>query len=94
MDVVEITSTCDITKMNQLLVCNASNPIVVSLKRSATGRCCGYYIKNIGTGTATITPMLNDFIDGAASRDLLQWESIFIMDYSLYNWIVISDNHL
>ncbi len=94
MEVVEITTTCDVTKMNQLLVCNSGPDIVVSLKRLATGTACGYYIKNIGSGKATITPVVNDFIDGAASRELLQWEAIFIMDYSTNNWIVISDNHV
>jgi hypothetical protein len=94
MEVVEVTSTCDITKMNQLLVCDSSQPIIISLKRSATGTYCGYYIKNIGVGTVTVTPMVNDFIDSAATRDLLQWESIYIMDYKLNNWIIISNNYV
>ena len=94
MLIAEVTQTSDVIRMNELLVCNSSNPIVLSLKRLATGTACGYYIKNIGPGTVTVTPMLNDFIDGAATRDLLQYESIYIMDYNLHNWIVISNNYI
>jgi len=93
MEIVKITSTCDITKMNQLLVCSSSDPIVISLKRLATGTACGYYIKNIGSGTVTVTPVVDDFIDGSATKELLQYESIYIIDYSLNNWIIISSNH-
>jgi hypothetical protein len=94
MEIVEVTTACDITKMNQLLVCDSSQPIIVSLKRLATGTACGYYIKNIGAAAVTVTPMVNDFIDSAATRVLLQWEAIFIMDYKLNNWIVISNNYI
>jgi hypothetical protein len=94
MEVVKVESTSDITKMNQLLVCDSSQPIVISLKRLATGISCGYYIKNIGAGSVTVAPMANDFIDSAATKVLAQWQSIYIMDYSLHNWIIISNNYV
>jgi len=94
MEVITVESTSDITRMNQFLVCNSSDPIVLSLKRKATGTACGYYIKNVGSGTVTVTPVVNDFIDGSATRGLSQYESIYIIDYSLNNWIVVSNNYV
>jgi len=94
MNIIEVVETSDVNRMNELLVCNSSDPIVLSLKRSATGTACGYYIKNIGAGDVTVTPVVNDFIDGSATRVLTQYESIYIIDYSLNNWIVISNNYI
>lgn len=94
MTIIEIAGTDSITGINQLVVCTAAGATVLTLARSALGKMCGYYIKNIGTGTVTVTPQLNDFIDSAATRDLKQYESIYIIDYKLNNWIILSDNHV
>ena len=94
MKVVEVSNTADITGINQLIVCDSSGPIIISLKRSALGLSYGYIIKNIGAGIVTVTPVLNDLIDGAATKDVVQYEAIHIMDYKTNHWIIISDNHV
>ena len=94
MRIVEVSNTADITGINQFIVCDSSGPITLSLTRSALGLYYGYTIKNIGAGTVTVTPVLNDLIDGAATKELVQYEAIQIIDYKANNWIIISDNHV
>jgi phosphoserine aminotransferase len=94
MTIIEVSQTADITGVNQFIVCDSSGPITISLTRAALGLYYGYTIKNIGSGTVTVTPVLNDLIDGVATKDLVQYEAIQIIDYKTNNWIIIADNHV
>jgi hypothetical protein len=89
MNIVEITESKVLTKKNTFLVCNSSQPVIVTLT-ATTKSGGGHYIKNIGSGTATVTPHEGDTIDGAATIVLAQYDCIFIMDYAVGNWIIVS----
>jgi len=47
-------------------------------------------IKNINTGTVTVTPNGSDTIDTSSTKTLKQWEDIQIVDYSDGLWVVIA----
>ena len=94
MRIVNVTQTASIVGINQLLVCTSQNPIAVTLSRSASGTHGGYYIKNIGVGAVTVTPQVNDLIDGQATWILAQYEAINIIDYDTNTWIILSHDHV
>ena len=55
----------------------------------ATGTGQHYSIKNISTGTITITGTASDTIDGETSQTLSQWDDIQVVDYIANKWIII-----
>jgi len=55
----------------------------------ATGSGQIYYIKNVGTGTVTITRSGSNTIDNETTQPISQWESVTLVDYLSGKWIII-----
>lgn len=75
----------------ELVVINKATEIAVALPKAATGNAGkAYLIKNIGEGTATITPDTTDTIDGAASLALAIKDAVIIASNGSDGWHILA----
>jgi len=71
----------------ELVVCNKATAFTVTLP-TASGSGRWLYIKNINTGTVTIS-LAGDTIDGSASQAIYQWECATLVDYAANSWVIV-----
>lgn len=87
---IKITSVVDTYTIligDELVICNKSTAFTVTLP-AATGTGRVLRIKSIGAGVVTISASA-ETIDGSASINILQWESVDIIDYSTGVWAIV-----
>ena len=85
-----VTKTADYTATtaDNVIICNKATAMTITLP-AATGKGQEFTIKNINAGTVTVDGNSSDTIDGSATKDLLQWASITIIDYAANAWAVV-----
>jgi hypothetical protein len=83
--VTVITTPYTVTATDTLVVINRATATIVNLPASAgLGRQLS--IANIGVGTVTVTASGANTIDGDATQELWQWDTMVIKDYTLGYW--------
>ncbi len=89
--VTPITTAGAISAAAELVVINKATAIAVTLPKAAAGNAGkAYLIKNIGAGTATITPDTTDTIDGAANLALAVKDAAMIASNGSNGWHILS----
>ena len=81
------TDTYTVADEIEAVICNKSSAFTVTLP-TASGSGRWLYIKNINTGTVTISKS-GDTIDGSASQAIYQWECAALVDYAANSWVII-----
>jgi hypothetical protein len=82
-----VTDTTTLTAADYTVVCNKGTAMTVNLPAAVVGTV--YVVKNINTGTVTIDANSTDTIDGAATKDLTQWQSATLQCYAANSWVLI-----
>lgn len=81
-----VTSGTAITTADEVLRCNGTFAVTLP---AATGSGDLFLVKNIGSGTVTITPDGSDTIDGLGSYALVGLERVVVLDGAAGNWDVL-----
>jgi hypothetical protein len=82
-----VTDTTTLTAADHTVVCNKGSAMTVNLPAAVVGTV--YVVKNVNTGTVTIDANSTDTIDGAATKDLTQWQSATLQCYAANSWVLI-----
>ena len=81
-------ATYTLSTSNDLLICNRATAVTVNLP-AATGSKKVYNIKNINTGTVTVTPNGVETVDGETTQSLYQYESMTVVDNASGTWVIL-----
>ena len=81
------TDTYLLTAADDLVVCNKTSAMTINLP-AATGSGKVFVIKNINTGTVTVDGNSDDTVEDETAQELLQWDSMTIVDYVANKWII------
>jgi hypothetical protein len=82
-----VTDTYTVRPTDQLVVCNKPTAFTVTLPTAVIGQ--RYTIKNINTGTVTVDGAGADTIDGSATQDIYQWESMQLQCFAANTWGIL-----
>jgi hypothetical protein len=83
-----ITDADTIGANDHLIICNKATAFTQVLP-AATGTGRVYIIKNINTGVVTVDGASAETIDGSATIDVYQWESVQLCDGDTGKWVAI-----
>jgi hypothetical protein len=84
---IAVTGAYTITTTDFLVECT-SGTFAVTLPSAAALVGYSFQVKNSGTGTITVTPDGSETIDGATTKDLVQYDAMKIMSNGT-NWIIV-----
>lgn len=81
-----VTSGTAITTADEVLRCNGTFAVTLP---AASGSGDLFLVKNISSGTITITPNGSDTIDGQGTFVLVGYERVVLLDGAAGNWDVL-----
>ena len=87
-NIITVTTTYTVQSFDEVIICNNSSAFTVTLPvASASGRTIA--IKNINTGVITVEGDSSDTIDTELTQQIINHESLQLVDYALNSWIAI-----
>lgn len=84
---ITVIDTYQMLSSDDTVVCNKEDAFVVTLPTAVVGQV--FTVKNIGAGTVTLEGLVDDTIDGAANKEILQWACVTVQCYEANKWVVL-----